>query len=71
MTEKRYEKSSAESAEVGSKVSALHFVVAKYQFLCAHWTPHQLENISNKVQLQVCTVGGQSETPLFNLKITV
>ena len=29
MTEKRYKKSSAESAEVGSKVSALHFVVAK------------------------------------------
>ena len=29
MTEKRYEKSSAESAEVGSKVSALHFVVTK------------------------------------------
>ena len=29
MTEKRYESSSAESAEVGSTVSALHFVVAK------------------------------------------
>ena len=67
MTEKRYEKSSAESAEVGSKVSALHFVVAKYQFLCAQWTSHQLANTPNKVQSQVCTVGGQSETPLLNL----
>ena len=35
MTEKRYEKSSAESALVRSKVSALYFVVAKSQFLCA------------------------------------